>query len=151
MSIFRSLMVECPGCGTPVPFELVYSVAADRRPDLRAAILEGSFQRQECPSCGTPFRADPEFSYMDIARGQYIGVWPPSKRGEWRECAERTRQVFDETLGPGASGEAREIGDALEARVVFGWPALTEKILCRQAGLDDRTLEVAKVLLLRTA
>jgi hypothetical protein len=151
MSIFRTVQATCPGCNTPVPFQLVFSVAADRRPDLREAILDGSFQREACPSCGTVFRADPEFSYMDIQRGQYIGVWPASKRPQWRECAERTREVFDETLGAGATREAREIGDGLEARVVFGWAALVEKILCRQAGIDDRTLEIAKALVMRNA
>ena len=83
MSIFRPLEVPCPGCDTPMQFELVFSVAADRRPALRDAILDGSFQRATCPVCGTTFRADPEFSYMDIARGQYIGVWPASRRGIW--------------------------------------------------------------------
>jgi hypothetical protein len=35
--------------------------------------------------------------------------------------------------------------------VVFGWPALVEKLLCQAAGLDDRTLEVAKALVMRNA
>lgn len=151
MSIFRTVEARCPACDTPVSFELVFSVAADRRPDLRDAILDGSFQRQPCTSCGTLFRADPEFSYMDIGRGQYIGVWPDSKWPQWRECAGLTRDTFDEMLGAGAPPEAREIGDALVPRVVFGWAALVEKILCRQAGLDDVTLEIAKAVLMRHA
>ena len=150
MSIFRNLSAECPACSTPVTFELVYSVASDRRPDLREAILDGSFQRKSCPACDTSFRAEPEFSYMDIRRGQYIGVWPASKREAWRECAERTRKVFDEMLGPGATPEAQEIGKRLEARAVFGWAALVEKILAKQAGIDDRTLEIAKAAVMRT-
>jgi hypothetical protein len=150
MSIFRNLDANCPVCDTPVTFELVYSVAADRRPDLRAAILDGSFQRMPCPSCGAMFRADPEFSYMDIAQGQYIGVWPASKREEWRDFAQRTQKVFDEMLGPGATREAQEIGKRLEARAVFGWAALVEKILAGQERIDDRTLEVAKAAVLRT-
>jgi hypothetical protein len=150
MSIFRNLSVECPACSTPVTFELVYSVAADRRPDLREAILDGSFQRKACPACDTSFRADPEFSYMDIRRGQYIGVWPASKREDWRDCAERTQQVFDEMLGAGATPEAQELGKKLEPRAVFGWAALVEKILAKQAGIDDRTLEIAKAAVMRT-
>jgi hypothetical protein len=151
MSIFRNVNADCPGCNTPVPFELVFSVAADRRPDLRDAILDGSFQRQACPSCGTTFRAEPEFIYMDIRRGQYIGVWPASKRLQWRECAERTREVFDSTLGASATREAREIGNGLQARVVFGWAALVEKLLCQEAGINDGTLEIAKALVMRNA
>jgi hypothetical protein len=151
MSIFRPVQINCPGCNTPVPFQLAFSVAADRRPDFRDAILDGSFQRQACPSCGTAFRADPEFVYMDIQRSQYIGVWPVAKRAQWRECAERTHEVFKQSLGPGATPEARDIGEGLNARVVFGWPALVEKLLCQQVGINDHTLEIAKAVVMRNA
>ena len=150
MSIFRTLSATCPACGTTVNFELVYSVAADRRPELRDAIVDGSFQRQDCPSCGTSFRAEPELTYMDIANGLYIGAWPVDRRADWRECVERTREVFDANLGSGASSEAREVGDRLQARVVFGWAALTEKIVARQAGIDDHLLEIVKAVVMRT-
>ena len=33
MSVFRTETVNCPSCATPVDFELVLSVNADRRPD----------------------------------------------------------------------------------------------------------------------
>jgi hypothetical protein len=150
MSIFRSVELTCPACETPIEFELVYSVSADRRPELRTAILDGTFQRQACPACATTFRVDPEFIYMDIKRGQYIGVWPVSKRGQWQACAEKTREVFDGTLGAGATQEAQALGRKLTPRVVFGWPALNEKLLAGEAGIDDRTLEVAKIAVLRT-
>ncbi|HEX7441896.1 MAG TPA: CpXC domain-containing protein [Caldimonas sp.] len=116
---------------------------ADRRPDFRDAILDGSFQRQPCPGCATPFRVEPEFT--DMKRGQYIGVWPTARRADWQACGEKTRAVFDDALGRNAPPEARRIGEDLDVRVVFGWPALVEKILARGAGIDDRTLEVAKL------
>lgn len=149
MSVFRTETVNCPACATPVDFELVMSVNADRRPDLREAIVDGSFQRQACPSCGTSFRVDPEFTLMDLGRGQYIGVWPLAKRGRWQECAAQTQHTFELALGSGASPEARKLGARLEPRVVFGWPALVEKIVAKAAGIDDRTLELAKVMVLR--
>src|SRR5262245_8405615 len=150
MSIFRTETLECPVCATPVDFELVVSVSADRRPDLRDAILDGSFQRLACPGCGTPVRAEPEFTYMAIGRGQYIGVWPAARREDWRTWAERSRTVFDDSLGRNAPPEAQRIGAKVEMRTVFGWPALVEKILAREAGIDDRTLELAKVAVMRT-
>jgi hypothetical protein len=150
MSIFQTLTVQCPACNAAVDFELVLSVSADRRPDLREAILDGSFQRETCPSCGTQFRVEPEFTYMDIGRGQYIGVWPLAKRGEWESWADKTRSVFDDALGKNAPPEARAIGSELQVRTVFGWRALIEKILARQSGIDDRTLEVAKLAVMRS-
>ena len=35
MSLFLTQELPCPSCRTPVSFELVHSVNADRRPDLR--------------------------------------------------------------------------------------------------------------------
>jgi hypothetical protein len=51
MSVFHTETINCPACTTPVQFKLVYSVNADRRPDLRDAIVAGTFQREPCPSC----------------------------------------------------------------------------------------------------
>ena len=150
MSIFRSVEVPCPACATPVAYELVHSVNAGRRPDLREAVLDGSFQRQACPSCGHAFRVEPEFIYIDLGRALYIGVWPAAKWRLWRECASKTRDVFEEAMGSRAPLEARSIGKGLAVRAVFGWPALVEKILAQQAGIDDRSLEVAKLAVMRS-
>lgn len=151
MSIFRTYSVACPACATPIDFELVISVSADRRPDLRDEILAGSFQREPCPSCGAAFRVEPQFTYMDIARGQYIGVWPKAERAHWQACAAKTRALFDDAMGVRATPEAQRIGQGLVVRTVFGWPALVEKLLAREAGIDDRTLEVAKLAVMRSA
>jgi len=150
MSIFTNQTINCPACATPMHFDVVISVNVDRRPDYRDAILDGSFQRQPCPSCATPFRVEPEFTYMDLKRGQYIGVWPRAKRSDWEACAARTRTLFDDTLGSNAPPEARSVGEGLAVRVVFGWVALVEKILARGAGIDDRSLEAAKLAVMRT-
>jgi hypothetical protein len=151
MSIFETLTVPCPNCDTPTDFDVVMSVSADRRPDLRAEILDGSFQRRECPSCHQPFRVEPEFVYLDIGRGQYIGVWPASRRREWEALAAQTRAVFDHSLGKDSPAEARAIGDRMSVRTVFGWPALVEKIIARDAQVDDRTLEAAKLAVMRAS
>ena len=117
--------------------------------DLRVAILDGSFQSKVCPSCSASFRVDPEFTYLDLKRGQYIGVWPVAKRGDWRALAKQTQDAFDAAFGKGAPAAAKAIAGGVEPRIVFGWPALAEKILAKQAGLDDRTLELAKLVVAR--
>ena len=151
MSIFRTYELNCPACNTPVRFDLVMSVSADRRPDLREAILDGSFQRKVCPACATAFRPEPEFTYIDFARGQYIFVYPVDKRPAWQEWEAKAAAIFDSTLGKNATKEAVVLGKKVDPRVVFGWPALIEKILARQAGIDDRTLEVAKILVMQNS
>src|SRR5678815_2165427 len=74
MSIFKTVELPCPTCATRVSLELVHSVNADRRPDLRQAVLDGTFQREQCPACGLAFRVEPEFTYIDVGRGQFVTV-----------------------------------------------------------------------------
>lgn len=149
MSLFRTLDIPCPSCAAPVSFDLVHSVNADRRPDLRAEILARTFQQKSCAACGHAFRMEPEFSYLDTGRQQFIAVWPASVLPQWAAFEARSRGAFDKAFGSGAPPEARELGQGLRARAVFGWPALNEKIIAAEAGIDDRLLELAKVGVLR--
>ena len=150
MSIFRTIQVTCPCCEASVSFELVHSVNADRRPDLRNAILERSFQRQPCPSCGYEFRVEPELSYMDMRRGQFIAVWPSNGVEDFETYEQRSRSRFEQAYGADAPPEAQDIGRLLTPRIVFGWIALNEKLIAQAAGLDDVLLELAKLALIRT-
>jgi len=149
MSLFKTTTLACPHCGTKVDFEAVVSVNADRRPDLRAAILDGSFQRQDCPQCGRPFRLDPELTYMDVGRGQWLAVFPVAQLPRWPEAVERVQATFAASYRNSASPGARALAERLTPRVVFGWAALSEKLVAADAQLDDVILELAKAALLR--
>jgi hypothetical protein len=150
MSIFRKVEVTCPSCDATVSLDLVHSVNADRRPDLRDAILDRSFQRQSCPSCGYEFRMEPQLSYMDMRRGQFLAVWPSQAVEDFETYEERSRSRYEQAYGADAPPEAQEIGQLLTPRVVFGWIALNEKLIAQQGGVDDVLLELAKLALIRT-
>ena len=149
MSLFHTVSLACPGCATPVRFELVASVNADRRPDLRDAILDGSFQREACPSCATRFRAEPQFSYIELGRRLYIVVWPLAQRSDWPAAVAHSEAAFALAYGECAGPEARALAEGVALRTAFGWPALREKLLAARAGIDDATLELAKLAVLR--
>ncbi len=149
MSLFQSTNLPCPSCGKDVEFQVVHSVNADRRGDLRDAIREGSFQRETCGSCGTGFRLDPQFTYLDLGRKQWIAAFPRADLDSWREREAEIRQTFEVAFGSQASAAAREIGRNLVPRLVFGWPALTEKLAAGEHGLDDVQLELLKVGLVK--
>ena len=149
MSIFRTTDVPCPSCNTPVSFELVHSVNAGRAPHLRASILDRSFQKQPCPACGLAFRVEPEFSYMDMGRSQFFAVWPAARAAEWKDFEKRSQEVFDKSFGSSAPPEARAIGKKLKPRAVFGWAGLNEKLIAADAEIDDETLELAKMGVIR--
>lgn len=149
MSIFDIATVECPACGTESEFDLVLSVNADRRPDLRAQILDGTFQAVPCPSCGGLVRLPPAFTYMELRRGHWIAVHPAEEADGWRAHEASDLALFTETLGAAAPPQARELGEGLVPRVVFGWAALQEKLLLTELGLEDATLELLKLALVR--
>jgi hypothetical protein len=149
MSLFEPTTLACPACGTPVEFQAVASVNADRRSDLRDAILDRSFQREACPKCAKTFRLDPMFTYMDQALGLWMVVHPVADLGNWEALEQKDRATHDLAYGARASAAARAIGAALKPRVAFGWPAVREKVLAADKKLDDVTLELVKLAVLR--
>ncbi len=151
MSIFRPINLGCPSCGTAVEFQAVHSVNADRRPDLRLAILEETFQEQACPKCGKTFRLDPEFNLMDVQRGQWIAAAPLASLANWKAMEDRAKGLFDKAYGEDAAEVAQEIGQKLHPRVTFGWPALREKLIAHDNELDDVTLELVKLFVMRNS
>lgn len=150
MSIFHTQQVACPACNHAFNMQASDSVNADRRPDLRDAILDGSFQRETCPQCSEAFRLDPLINYLDIGRGQWLSVLPLDAMPKWEAEEADARDLFDLSYGRKAPASAREIGDTLSLRLVFGWAALREKLVARDAGLDDATLELTKLALIRS-
>ena len=149
MSIFQKTQLACPGCGTEVDFQTVHSVNIDRKAELRDQILAGTFQQEKCPSCDKSFRLDPRFTYVDLGRKQWIAVHELDQLERWQEVEEETKRLFDAAYGAQAPLAARVIGKTLRPRLVFGWAALSEKLIADQDGLDDVQLELMKIGLLR--
>lgn len=148
MSMLRPLNVTCPSCQVDFAMEAAVSVNADRRPDLREAILSGAFQVQTCPHCAASFRLDPQLNYLDIGQGQWISAQPLSRLREWIEDEDEAVATFDKAYGASAGASAREVGQGLVPRLVFGWPALREKIVARSHQLDDVALELSKLAII---
>ncbi|MFN0186846.1 MAG: CpXC domain-containing protein [Aquabacterium sp.] len=149
MSIFNSATAACPACAKPRQFQLVASVNADRRPDLRKAILDGRFQQETCDGCGNVFKAPPLLTYLDIGRRQWILVQPYEEQENWVFAGEIASNGFAKAYGDQAPAAARAMGKGLRVRVVFGWAALREKLRCDDLKLDDVTLELLKIAILR--
>lgn len=150
MSLFQSTSLTCPACGLEQSFDAVMSVNADRRPDLRTAILANEFQRHTCSRCAAPLRLDPDFSLLDQAQGLWISAAPLAALGQWAEREALAQATFDEGYGPGASKGAQAIGGRLRVRVTFGWAALREKLYAADQGIDDVVLEMTKAAALRS-
>jgi hypothetical protein len=149
MSLFHSASLKCPKCGTIANVERTASVNADRRPDLREAIKAGTFQAIQCETCGGALRLPPHLTYLDVGRGSWILVEPPSMLEQWPEVEQEVFEVYAHAFGDEAPAVAQEIGDGLHPRLVFGWTALREKLICQDLDLDDTTLELMKMAIMR--
>ena len=149
MSVIRIEEVACPACQAAVEFSAALSVNADRRNDLREAILDGSFQRASCPHCGLSFRRQPELSYFDIGRKQWLLVRPANARAEWSDLETQAKALFADAFGSRSPASLRKQINAIQPRIAFGWAALREKILCAQHDLEDVNLELLKLAVIR--
>lgn len=147
MSVFDTTAIVCPACAASVDVELVHSVNAVRRPDLRAAILDRSFQSVACPSCATTFRIEPLFTYLDIGRKQFVAARPASELPAWKEAEAKSQAAYEKAFGPGSDGA--ELAEGMQARCVFGWLGLNEKLIALEHGIDDVGLEMAKLATLK--
>lgn len=149
MSLLLDAKAICHGCGAATPSRLAASVNADRRPDLRDDIMSGAFQAIVCSGCGANLRFPLHLSYIDNRRGQWILAESCDSVPKWRMREVEARSIFDDAYGPDAPPAAQEMGRTLLPRIVFGWSSLREKLLARELDLDDVTLEVLKMVILR--
>lgn len=115
---------------------------------MREAVLADTLGVVSCPSCGEALRLDPDFNYVDATLGLWVRTLPASRGIEWAELEPETQLLWLTAYGPMAGAAAQELGASLRPRLVFGWAALREKILCAQHGLDDVALELVKLLAL---
>jgi hypothetical protein len=149
MSLLLNAKAICQECGAATPSRLAASVNADRRPDLRDDIMAGAFQSVDCSGCGVALRFPLHLSYVDNRRGQWILAHGVETVPTWRATEADARSIFNDAYGPGAPPVAQELGHDLVPRIVFGWSSLREKLLIRDLGLDDVTLELLKLAILR--
>lgn len=149
MSLFRSMNLNCPACGATQSAAVAGSINADRRPDLRQAIMDNTFQDFTCAACKATFRCECDLNYIDMERSQWIAALPARQMADHLEEEESAMVAFDDSFGPQSSDMAQAIGRSLAVRVVFGWAAFREKLLARELDIDDVALECLKLELLR--
>lgn len=115
-------------------------------PDLRADILQGRFPTATCSACGHGFGPEPAFTYLDLARGQWIAALPARCLQDHLAITADQQLAFDQSYGNPEVATAA--GPELQPRLVFGWAALREKLLLQEIGFDDVFWEVTKLGLL---
>jgi hypothetical protein len=143
--------VRCPTCKEEFVAKLVGTLHATRRPEVRDAVLDGSFGRVACTRCGTDVRTEPVLLYTDFPRRQYYAHLPHVGFA-WRDDLEaKIREGFRINFEVSAAPMVKEWAPEFRVRVVFGPERLRDKLVCDDLGLDDRLVELGKIGLLRDA
>ncbi len=93
-------------------------------------------------------RIAPRFVYLDVGRGQWIVVHPADEIARWPAIEREAAETFDAGFGSGAPPVARELAAEIEASVVFGWPAIRERLLAAELGIAAAPLELLKMLVM---
>jgi hypothetical protein len=147
MSTYADRELRCTGCGHVWTTPILTGIHSTRLPEVRAAILEGTFQVIACPGCGATARVEAVTVYTDFERGHYLAVEMPAPE-DWRATRGAAVKVFDDAFlfGPPI---AQEMVLHMRCRVVFGLRALREKLLIWDADLNDRVVESLKAAWLR--
>ncbi len=129
MSSSREDIVVCPGCGAPGPMTLLSKVDVTLDPALKERLLRGRLSVFTCAKCGREARIAHAVLYADPARGLFLQLVP---EGPFDAPAALAR------LGAGTPRVSRLVRDG---------NALIEKVRIDDASLDDRVVEVEKLLL----
>ncbi|BAZ08731.1 hypothetical protein NIES4071_05370 [Calothrix sp. NIES-4071] len=127
--------------GELIEANLYDSLSILRTPEKREEILQGRFHKVAVPDGTKEITIEKPFLYTDLSRNEVILVKPLSERYTWRATSSELEQIVKHLPNTVSPPETRFM------RVVFGLGELREKLLAREAGIDDRALELFKVLL----
>lgn len=129
MSIISKAQAPCSKCGQQQTVTVYKSINISQDPEFKAKVCDGSLFLWECPHCGMVNLAKYETLYHDPDRKIMVWLMP---EGE-----------ISETQMQAISMHTRAMG-GYTLRIVSDMGSLMEKVLIRDAGLDDVVVEMCK-------
>lgn len=134
MSQRQSTTVACPECGHSQEFLIWPSLNVSLDPEEKPRLLNGELHRFTCGKCSAQTQVAYPLLYHDMDRKLMIHNI---------EEADRPEEFSDGILG-NVIGEMRK---SYTFRYVHSRNELIEKIKIADAGLDDRVVEIFKILI----
>ena len=135
----------CPTCGTKAPQVFWASLDCTSLDQ----VMNETLQRRVCEKCKIEIRFPPDLTYFDPLERLWIAARPLDAKAYWAGAEQTAKVTFEENFGAPAPATAQEIGNTLNARVTFGWSAFREKLIAAEYDLDDVTLEILKLVVIR--
>ncbi len=134
MSLSEQTTVECPKCTSEQSITHWQSVNVTLDPDLKQKILDRTLVTFTCENCGYVAEVYHPLLYHDMEQRLMVFL------GEEAPDAPTSEGVFGSLVSDIEAGHT--------FRLVSSINELIEKILIWDAGLDDRVVEIFKLLLL---
>ena len=141
MSINVKQSIKCPKCAQMSDITVWTSITVKDSPDLKADLLKGKINIFRCPSCSHMGLMPSPMLYHDEDKRLMISFSP---------CSD---PVLKEQLFENIERSSKESGelDKLEGynlRFITDYNELLEKILIFDNGLNDKPIEVLKLMIL---
>ncbi|MBQ7793085.1 MAG: CpXC domain-containing protein [Clostridia bacterium] len=141
MSLNTQEKIRCPKCGTLNDITLWQSLTVSDSQDLKQELLSGKLNVLTCSDCGARALVPTPLLYHDEDKKLMISFMPT-------ETAEEAQKQFASIKESSRqSGELNELC-GYNLRYVSDYNSLLEKILIFDSGLNDKTVEVIKLMVL---
>ena len=141
MSINNKQSVKCPKCGQLSDITVWSSITVKDSPDLKEDLLHGKINIFRCPSCHQAALMPSPMLYHDEEKKLMISFTP---------CADsaQEQQLYDSIMKSSAeSGELNKL-EGYNLRFVTDYNELLEKLLIFDNGLNDKAIEVIKLMII---
>ena len=136
MSLRRKKTVACPKCNKESDYLFWESLNGDLDPEAKTQLIDGTFFQFKCPHCGHECKVDYGMLYHDMAHQTMIYYVSENS-------VEEIQKMFSDK-----DGESGFLIPGYRKRIVTNQNALREKAIIFENELDDRVVELIKLLYL---
>lgn len=141
MGVVRPYLLKSAS-GEPRILNLADCINVHRTPQIREAILKGEYNRVAADDGTHMVTVEKPFFYTDFDRNQFFLVKPRAERHTWKQSSQQLDRMMK-----GVPAQFTKVANT-KFRVVFGMGELKEKLVADDANLDDRMIELLKVLVI---
>ena len=141
MSINVKQSIKCPKCAQMSDITVWTSITVKDSPDLKADLLKGKINIFRCPSCSHMGLMPSPMLYHDEDKRLMISFSPCSDPVLKEQLFENIERSSKE------SGELEKL-EGYNLRFITDYNELLEKILIFDNGLNDKPIEVLKLMIL---
>ena len=136
MSLEKKEILKCPKCGKENSFRIWDSVNTTENPEMKRQLITGEMFRMVCEECGAVTNVNYRLLYHDTDRHFMIQYVPDENE------ADEVIETFE-----GLKQMAGDIYGNYTLRITGSVKSLREKVYIAECGLDDRIVEIMKMVL----